>query len=62
MLLKIIKQLKLIQKKVIKIIGKKYLKPIHIDVPGDPSSAAFATLTILKKFLNNYKKCWPKSY
>ena len=38
------------KKKVIKIIGKKYLKPIHIDVPGDPSSAAFFTaLTILKK-------------
>lgn len=38
------------RKKIIKIIGKKYLKPIHINVPGDPSSAAFFTaLTILKK-------------
>ncbi len=36
------------KKKIIKIIGKKYLKPIHITVPGDPSSAAFFTaLTLL---------------
>ena len=29
------------RKKLIKIYGKKYLNPISIDVPGDPSSAAF---------------------
>ena len=29
------------RKKLIKIYGKKYLNPINIDVPGDPSSAAF---------------------
>ena len=35
--------------KKIKIVGKKYLKPINITVPGDPSSAAFFTaLTLLK--------------
>lgn len=36
------------KKKKINIKGKKNLKPIHIDVPGDPSSAAFFTaLTLL---------------
>ena len=36
--------------KVIKIFGKEYLKPIEINVPGDPSSAAFFTaLTILNQ-------------
>jgi len=36
------------KKKIIKIFGKKYLNPINIDVPGDPSSAAFFTaLTLL---------------
>ncbi len=36
--------------RVIKIFGKKYLNPIKINVPGDPSSAAFfSALTILKK-------------
>ena len=30
--------------KLIKIFGKKYLKPININVPGDPSSAAFLQL------------------
>jgi len=36
------------KKKLIKVIGKKYLNPIHITVPGDPSSAAFFTaLTLL---------------
>jgi 3-phosphoshikimate 1-carboxyvinyltransferase len=36
--------------KLIKIYGKKYLKPLSINVPGDPSSAAFFTaLTILNK-------------
>lgn len=39
--------------KTIKIYGKKYLKPIKINVAGDPSSAAFfSALTILK---NNSK-------
>ena len=38
------------KKKLIKINGKKYLKPIKINVPNDPSSAAFFTaLTLLKK-------------
>ena len=36
--------------KKIKILGKKYLKPIHVNVPGDPSSAAFFTaLTLLNR-------------
>ena len=36
------------KKKLIKIHGKKYLNPININVPGDPSSAAFFTaLTLL---------------
>ena len=34
----------------IKIFGKNFLKPININVPGDPSSAAFfTTLTLLNK-------------
>ena len=38
------------KKKKININGKKNLKPIQIDVPGDPSSAAFFTaLTLLNK-------------
>ena len=38
------------RKKLIKIFGKKNLNPINIDVPGDPSSAAFFTaLTLLSK-------------
>ncbi len=37
-------------KKLIKIFGKKYLNPLNINIPGDPSSAAFFTaLTILNK-------------
>ena len=37
-------------KKKIKVFGKKYLNPINIKVPGDPSSAAFFTaLTLLNK-------------
>ena len=36
------------KKKIIKILGKKYLNPININIPGDPSSAAFFTaLTLL---------------
>jgi len=36
------------KKKIIKIFGKKYLNPININIPGDPSSAAFFTaLTLL---------------
>ena len=36
--------------KKIKIFGKKYLNPINVDVPGDPSSAAFfSALALLKK-------------
>ena len=36
------------EKKIIEIIGKKYLKSIKFDIPGDPSSAAFFTaLTLL---------------
>ncbi len=38
------------RKKLIKIYGKKKLNPININVPGDPSSAAFFTaLTLLNK-------------
>ncbi len=38
------------RKKKIIIKGKKYLNPIHINVPSDPSSAAFFTaLTLMKK-------------
>jgi len=36
------------KKKLIKIYGKKYLNRINVDVPGDPSSAAFfVALTLL---------------
>ena len=36
------------KKKLIKIHGKKYLNPININIPNDPSSAAFFTaLTLL---------------
>jgi len=36
--------------KIIEIFGKKYLNPININVPGDPSSAAFfVALTLLNK-------------
>ena len=36
------------RKKLIKVIGKQFLNPIKITVPGDPSSAAFFTaLTLL---------------
>ena len=38
------------KKKIINIFGKKYLNPINLNVPGDPSSAAFFTaLTLLNK-------------
>ena len=38
------------KKKVIKVQGKKYLRSMSINVPGDPSSAAFFTaLTLLNK-------------
>ena len=38
------------KKKIIKISGKKFLSPINVEVPNDPSSAAFFTaLTILNK-------------
>ena len=38
------------KKKLIKVNGKKNLKPININIPNDPSSAAFLTaLTLLKK-------------
>ena len=37
------------KKKIIKIFGKKFLKPFNFKVNGDPSSAAFYTaLTLLK--------------
>ncbi len=40
---------------VIRILGRKFLKPLDINVPGDPSSAAFYTaLTVLNK--NSYLK------
>ncbi len=38
------------KKKIIKIFGKKHLNQINVDVPGDPSSAAFfVALTLLNK-------------
>ena len=38
------------KKKVIKVQGKKFLRSINVNVPGDPSSAAFfAALTLLKE-------------
>ena len=41
------------KKKLINIYGKKYLNPINITVPGDPSSAAFFTaLTLLNQKSN----------
>ena len=43
-------KIKKLKKKTINVIGKKFLKPIHIKVSGDPSSAAFfIALTILNK-------------
>jgi len=37
------------KKRIINVCGKKYLNPLNIQVPGDPSSAAFFTaLTLLK--------------
>ncbi len=44
--------IKVVNKKIkkIKIFGKRFLKPINISVPGDPSSAAFfSALTLLNK-------------
>jgi len=38
------------KKKLIKIHGKKYLKPIHVNIPGDVSSSSFfAALTLLNQ-------------
>jgi len=38
------------KKKIIKIVGKKYLNPININIGGDPSSAAFFTaLTLMNR-------------
>ena len=38
------------KKKLIQIDGKNYLNPINVNVPGDPSSAAFfTTLTLLNQ-------------
>ena len=38
------------QKKIMTIYGKKYLNPLKINVPNDPSSAAFfSALTLLNK-------------
>ena len=43
-------QIKKGKKKLINIIGKKYLEPIKINIPGDASSAAFFTaLTVMNK-------------
>ncbi len=33
--------------KLIMVCGKKYLDPIHMEIPGDPSSAAFFTVLAL---------------
>ena len=36
--------------KIIKVFGRKHLNPIDVDIPGDPSSAAFfSALTLLNK-------------
>ena len=38
------------KRKIIEVFGKRFLDPININVPGDPSSAAFFTaLTLLNK-------------
>ncbi len=38
------------EKKIIKVFGKKHLNAMSVDIPGDPSSAAFFTaLTLLNK-------------
>ncbi len=38
------------KKKIIKVLGRKYLNNINVKVPGDPSTAAFMTaLTLLNK-------------
>ncbi len=43
------------KKKIITVIGKKFLRPLSIDVGGDPSSAAFfVALTLLNQ--NSYIK------
>ena len=43
-------QIKKGKKKIIKVFGKKHLNSINIDIPGDPSSAAFFTaLALLNK-------------
>ena len=43
------------KKKIIKVIGKNYLNSININVPGDPSSAAFFVALTLLNF-NSYLK------
>ncbi len=43
------------KKKLIKIYGKKYLNSTNIDVPGDPSSAAFFTALTLLNSKSNLK-------
>lgn len=46
-----------IKKNIIKINGKKYLSPLKLNVPGDPSSAAFfVALTLFTKNSNLYIK------
>ena len=52
MLLKNIQSIKIKNRKIknIKFLGKKYLNPINMKIPGDPSSAAFFTaLTLMNK-------------
>tara|TARA_B100001248_G_scaffold251957_1_gene227586 strand:+ start:175 stop:1521 length:1347 start_codon:yes stop_codon:yes gene_type:complete len=41
------------RKKIIKIFGKKFLNPLNINVPGDPSSAAFFTALTLLNLKSN---------
>ena len=43
------------KKKIIKINGKQYLHPVKIDVPGDPSSAAFFTALTLLNYKSSIK-------
>ena len=50
MLKKNVQAFETFKKNIIKVKGKKYLKPLKIDIPNDPSSAAFfVALTILNE-------------
>ena len=66
MLIKNTKAIKIFnkRKKIIRVFGKNQLKPMKINVPGDPSSAAFFTaLTLLneKSYLKIKNVCLNKT-